>query len=72
VITYEDVIGAKKSYREQYAETLEAAPWRKCPCGLCEKHGVEMVIFRASERNKRRGFHNMSVLAEKMRTLHAA
>lgn len=69
VIAYEDVVGVKKSYRPQYTETLTDAPWRRCPCGLCEKHGVEMAIFRASERNKRRGFHNLSVLAEKMRTL---
>ena len=69
VIAYEDVIGVKKSYRTQYAETLQAAPWRSCRCGLCEKHGVEMAIFRGSERNKRRGFHNLSVLAEKMKTL---
>lgn len=72
VIGYEDVIGVKKSYRAQYTETLTDAPWRHCPCGLCEKHGIEMVIFRASERNKRRGFHNLSVLAEKMRTLRPA
>lgn len=69
VIAYEDVVGVKKSYRSQYEETLQAAPWRSCQCGLCEKHGVEMVIFRASERNKRRGFHNLSVLAERMKTL---
>jgi hypothetical protein len=72
VIAYEDVIGVKKSYRTYYAETLTAAPWRSCRCGLCETHGVEMAIFRASERNKRRGFHNLSVLAEKMRTLRPA
>ena len=28
--------------------------------------GIEMVIFRGTERNKRRGFHNLSVLASKM------
>jgi hypothetical protein len=72
VIAYEDVIRVKKSYRTYYAETLTAAPWRSCRCGLCETHGVEMAIFRASERNKRRGFHNLSVLAEKMRTLRPA
>jgi hypothetical protein len=72
VIAYEDVIGVKKSYKTYYAETLTAAPWRSCRCGLCETHGVEMAIFRASERNKRRGFHNLSVLAEKMRTLRPA
>ncbi|UBV16888.1 tRNA-guanine transglycosylase DpdA [Mycolicibacterium fortuitum] len=70
VTAYEDVIGVKKSYRDEYQITLEDEPWRACTCGLCEKHGVEMVIFRGSERNKRRGFHNLSVLAERMRTLH--
>ncbi|MCP9274069.1 tRNA-guanine transglycosylase DpdA [Mycolicibacterium arenosum] len=72
VIAYEDVVGVKRSYRDLYLETLRAAPWRKCECGLCEKHGVEMVIFRASERNKRRGFHNLSVLAKKMKKLKPA
>ena len=72
VIAYETVIGVKKSYRDQYAETLGDAPWRRCQCGLCEKHGVEMAIFRASERNKRRGFHNLSVLAAKMGKLRPA
>jgi hypothetical protein len=72
VIAYETVVGTKKTYRSEYAETLRDAPWRTCQCGLCEKHGVEMVIFRASERNKRRGFHNLSVLATKMRALRPA
>lgn len=72
VVEYENVIGVKKSYRSQYRETLEATPWKTCPCGLCEKHGIEIVIFRASERNKRRGFHNLSVLAEKMKSLRPA
>lgn len=69
VIAYETIVGVKKSYRDLYAETLQASPWKRCGCGLCEKHGVEMIIFRASERNKRRGFHNLSVLAEKMKRL---
>ena len=72
VIEYEEVVGVKKSYREHYLETLRAAPWRRCHCGLCEKHGVEMIIFRASERNKRRGFHNLSVLADRMKKLRPA
>lgn len=70
VTEYEEIIGVKKSYRDEYENTLTVAPWRTCSCGLCEKHGIEMVIFRGSERNKRRGFHNLSVLAERMRTLH--
>lgn len=72
VLEYEAILGVKKSYADLYRRTLEAAPWRCCDCGLCAKHGIEMVIFRGSERNKRRGFHNLSVLADKMKSLHAA
>jgi hypothetical protein len=73
---YESLVNAnspkKKTYMPAYRRTLEDAPWRKCPCTLCEKHGIEMVIFRGTERNKRRGFHNLSVLAAKMHALPAA
>jgi len=72
VLQYEDLLGVKKSYAEMYRRTLESAPWRECTCGLCAKHGIEIAIFRGSERNKRRGFHNLSVLADKMKSLHAA
>ncbi|MGW4520183.1 tRNA-guanine transglycosylase DpdA [Amycolatopsis sp. NPDC004378] len=57
----------KKSYLVQYRRTLEARPWKSCPCALCEKHGIEIAIFRGTERNKRRGFHNLAVLEAKMR-----
>ena len=66
VLSYEAIVGVKQSYAEQYRRTLEAAPWRSCQCGLCDKHGVEIAIFRGTERNKRRGFHNLSVLAARM------
>ncbi|MEY9846174.1 hypothetical protein ABH940_003259 [Streptacidiphilus sp. BW17] len=59
----------KKSYLGRYERTLEAAPWRTCPCALCRAHGVEIAIFRGTERNKRRGFHNLAVLETKMRAL---
>lgn len=68
---YQDVSQSikKKNYIDEYARTLGDAPWRTCPCTLCSKHGVEIIIFRGTERNKRRGFHNLSVLERKMRTL---
>ena len=73
---YESLVNAsspkKKTYMPAYRRTLEDAPWRECPCTLCAKHGIEMVIFRGTERNKRRGFHNLTVLAAKMHTLPAA
>jgi len=39
--------------------TLSAAPWKRCNCEICRGAGVEVIIFRASNRNKRRGFHNL-------------
>ena len=41
--------------------TLEDRPWKRCACDVCQSIGVEVIIFRASNRNKRRGFHNLSV-----------
>ncbi|WP_042176392.1 tRNA-guanine transglycosylase DpdA [Streptomyces sp. NBRC 110035] len=69
--TYEALVlgPKKKSYLEYYERTLSYAPWRTCPCALCKKHGIEIAIFRGSERNKRRGFHNLAVLEAKIRQL---
>jgi hypothetical protein len=38
--------------------TLEAMPWKECPCDICRRDGVEVIIFRGNNRNRRRGFHN--------------
>jgi hypothetical protein len=45
----------------QYADTLDARPWECCTCDVCKSVGIEVIIFRGSERNKRRGFHNIWV-----------
>lgn len=66
---YEAICQSKKSYLAAYEESLEAAPWTRCDCRICRDHGVEIGVFRGTERNKRRGFHNMSVLAAKMAQL---
>ncbi|WP_404385243.1 hypothetical protein LL946_04630 [Knoellia locipacati] len=66
---YQVICQSKKSYLAAYEETLTAAPWTQCNCKICREHGVEIAIFRGTERNKRRGFHNMSVLADKMAKL---
>jgi len=44
-----------------FRETLEARPWKTCPCEICRKDGIEVVIFRGNNRNRRRGFHNTYV-----------
>jgi hypothetical protein len=67
--SYERVLGAKTSYLSDYTRTLADCPWADCPCSLCNKHGIEIVIFRGTERNKRRGFHNLAVFAERVHQL---
>jgi hypothetical protein len=45
----------------QVRRTLSEAPWRDCACEICKTASVEVAIFRTSNRNKRRGFHNLGV-----------
>ena len=45
--------------RERYTRTLSDRPWKACNCKVCRDVGVEVIIFRASNRNKRRGIHNL-------------
>jgi hypothetical protein len=47
--------------RKVYAHTLGDRPWELCSCRVCREIGVEAVIFRTSNRNKRRGIHNLHV-----------
>jgi Queuine tRNA-ribosyltransferase len=47
--------------RELLRETLEARPWRSCSCDICRRDGIQVLIFRGNNRNRRRGFHNTYV-----------
>jgi hypothetical protein len=51
------------------ARTLKDRPWARCPCEICKQVSVEVVIFRSSNRNKRRGFHNLGVFFEHVQRL---
>lgn len=45
--------------KAEYERTLNARPWKECNCEICRKAGVEVLIFRGNNRNRRRGFHNV-------------
>lgn len=47
--------------RSLLRRTLEAAPWKACPCQICRRDGIQVIIFRGNNRNRRRGFHNTYV-----------
>ena len=52
---------AAAKQRKVYAHTLADRPWEQCDCRVCRESGVEALIFRTSNRNKRRGIHNLHV-----------
>ncbi|HYC38136.1 MAG TPA: tRNA-guanine transglycosylase DpdA [Usitatibacter sp.] len=58
-----------ESFRQRYEQTLEARPWKSCTCTICAALSVEVVIFRTSNRNKRRGFHNLFVYHEHLKRI---
>jgi hypothetical protein len=58
--------------REIYARTLADRPWETCDCRVCRESGVEALIFRSSNRNKRRGMHNLYVFHQQLRELRGA
>jgi hypothetical protein len=47
-----------RKHRHLLRRTLEARPWRTCPCAICKAIGYQVVVFRGNNRNRRRGFHN--------------
>ena len=64
---YAELLGAKKDRSAEYQRTLEARPWMQCRCTICKEIGVEVIIFRGADRNRRRGFHNLAVFSERLR-----
>lgn len=59
VDNYDKFCEPKKDHREIYREALIDAPWKNCPCDVCQRLGYHVILFRGAERNRRRGFHNV-------------
>lgn len=60
---------AIRSCEDRLRHTLKDMPWKKCSCDICSKVGIEVAIFRASNRNKRRGFHNLFTYYEHVKRI---
>lgn len=54
-------LSALAKQRTIYRRTLKDQPWRQCSCRVCQEGGVETLLFRSSNRNKRRGMHNLHI-----------
>ena len=59
----------RSAIREATRRTLGDRPWSKCTCEICRAASVEVVIFRSSNRNKRRGFHNLGIFFQHVQRL---
>jgi hypothetical protein len=66
VCEYQELHDSRKDRSEEYRETLANSPWKDCNCSVCQTVGIEVALFRGSERNKRRGFHNLHVFARRL------
>ena len=55
------ITNERDNTRPLLKKVLEDSPWRKCECPICKKDGIEVIIFRGNNRNRRRGFHNTYV-----------
>ncbi|HVH77486.1 MAG TPA: tRNA-guanine transglycosylase DpdA [Stellaceae bacterium] len=64
-------IEAIERQRRLYERTLADRPWEDCDCRVCREGGVEALIFRSSNRNKRRGIHNLYVFYRYLRELRS-
>jgi hypothetical protein len=62
---YEQLYDETRDRSRQYREVLTEAPWRRCDCAVCREAGIQVITFRGTERNKRRGFHNLHVFAQR-------
>ncbi len=62
--------GHPVAHHEQlYRRTLEDQPWKRCVCAVCRDLGIEVMIFRGNDRNRRRGFHNTFTFYKRFRKL---
>jgi hypothetical protein len=69
VMEYSIILGINENLIDSYKRTLIDKPWKNCPCKLCQNTGIDIIIFRRNNRNRRRGFHNTWVFFNKFKEL---
>lgn len=69
VLNYDRLHGDKRDHEAAYRRTLKDRAWQQCGCPICEKWGIEVIIFRGNNRNRRRGFHNTYIFYQQFQEL---
>lgn len=71
IMEYDSMVGeGRDSHWEMYREVLEDKPWKTCGCTICRDIGIDVIIFRGNNRNRRRGFHNTHVYYQQLAAYH--
>lgn len=70
LMAYEGCFGGKSKWSE-VRRTLVDRPWETCRCAVCAAIGINAVVFRDANRNRRRGFHNLWYTHRQLSTLRA-
>ena len=58
--------GEDNHFVDKHEALMTDQPWEKCECAVCKELGIQVVVFRGSNRNRRRGFHNTWVFYHKI------
>ena len=67
ILAYDQHIGGNRNHHaEAYRHLLVDKPWTTCDCPICKQVGIDVVIFRGNNRNRRRGFHNTYVYYQQL------
>lgn len=69
LMLYQQLCGATRNYAVEYDATLRDRPWKDCKCAVCKELGINVVVFRGAERNRRRGFHNVYVTHNRLKRI---
>jgi len=56
-------------HKDKYKRVLKEKPWKECGCDICREFGIETIIFRGNNRNRRRGFHNTYVFYKQFKKM---
>ncbi len=69
LLWYDRLMGDTRDHADLYKKTLEDKPWKQCDCAICKQIGIEVIIFRGNNRNRRRGFHNTYVFYNELKRI---
>jgi queuine/archaeosine tRNA-ribosyltransferase len=71
VVNYEKIFKDKVPI-DRYKDILASKYWQICQCEICQSAKIETIIFRNSNRNRRRGFHNLWQFQRELEELREA